>query len=73
MNGSRSKFLKNEFRKWFRVKFGMEPAKMDFRKMMKTFQNTIQKDFYQRPVNLVQTTKYGEEEINENKGKKNTA
>ncbi len=74
MNGSRSKLIKNEFRKWFRIKFGMEPAKTDFRKMIKTYKNGVQRDFYKRSTKLVQKTSYGKEkEIDESKSKEDVA
>ena len=46
MNGSRSKYLKEQYRIWFRKKFGMEPQKADFQKMKKVYKKNIHRDLY---------------------------
>jgi len=52
----------------------MEPAKTDFRKMIKTYKNGVQRDFYKRSTKLVQKTSYGKEkEIDESKSKEDVA
>ena len=48
MNGSRSKWLKNQYRIWFRQKFGIEPQKADFQKMKKVYKQRIHKDLYDK-------------------------